>query len=132
VGDIVLDTTALVVRPTAPIVAPGPTREVCLVPATPADDRAIQGTAPEWRRAVTVVLWGTGGARDTLGHVDSRTNERLVDVTRSDDSGAELCLWDHGLSGTGSATYVAVELRSSVRVHVRRIGFWSGRRTTLL
>jgi hypothetical protein len=143
-----------------PYRAEGPTRELCLEPATKRDARAIAPDGASTRATpVLAIMIGSSGERDTLGHVGDPSWMGRVSVWSPpsiDMLGGAVCLWDHGLSNPGNeklrrtvydsagqvlatlppehplppltATYVGVELRSTVPARIREATFWSGQR----
>lgn len=150
-----LDAAPLIVRFSSPRQVTGPTRELCLQPASEDDAALILGDGRS--TPVQAVLISADGRRDTLGHDgSSATKGRNASASVSPRDLNGVCLWDHGLSNPGneaqvrhtrdstgriighspaehplpplSATYVAVELRSVSPIRVRALSFWAGQR----
>lgn len=118
-GRILVTAPPTVVPFDAPVAAPGPTRELCLVgsPGNIATLWAAGGST-----VVRAVLIATDGARDTLRSIGDRRGPEAV------------CLEDNALRdrpappGQPVVTYRAVELSATEFVRLRELWWWSGRR----
>lgn len=148
-GDATLGAAPFVVTPATPLRAPGPTHELCLVPADsgvhPAgggEALALAGGRPV---RVRLMLIAPSGARDSLyrrlpynwvvtvgadGRRDSvpqPPQPPSVDEFRP----GELCFWTHDYGQASSPEFARVELTADHPLRIREVRWWSGQRTAL-
>ncbi|WP_284349081.1 hypothetical protein [Roseisolibacter agri] len=143
-GDVTLTTQPTTLTLQESIRAPGPTHDLCFVPA-------VEGVRADWDSLVLPAGRGTrveavlitpAGQRDTLRHPPSPmihrdSTGRVTDTVwaRPTRPSAWMiaglpCVWAHADTARGRR-YVAIELRADRPLSIRGLHWWSGQRIAM-